>query len=321
MTFAFKLGPIPIRVHAWFFVIAALLGITRQEGPAGVALWSGALVAAALIHELGHALAARACGVALGVELPPLAMTTDQNLAELTPFRRALVSLAGPTASIALGVVATCTGPALRFAAPTLAAIAHYFAWLNLGWGALNLVPVLPLDGGYALLAILGRSRYGRGERLARLFSAGLAVVLGVGALLAHLGFPALLCGVLALQNARGLRARETEKEEMLARFYLSAAFEAAQRDDLRGGIEYCRHALLVSSNRDLRGDAVRLLAYAYVATGAWRPLVQLIESADADTMGDAELEKYERAARELGRVEEAAFIARCRSPQRDQPA
>jgi uncharacterized protein HemY len=68
-----------------------------------------------------------------------------------------------------------------------------------------------------------------------------------------------------------------------------------------------------MSSNDGLRKDAVRLLAYAYVAKGAWTPLVRLLESSGATVMDDAEIEKYERAALELGRAEDARRIAQLR--------
>jgi hypothetical protein len=227
--------------------------------------------------------------------------------------------------SIALGLLATRVSSMPALAHLTLAAALHHFGWVNLGWGILNLAPVLPLDGGYAVLAVVDRITPGRGERLVRLFSTALALVLASAALLAHLALPALLCGMIALQNARGLRAYEAERRrdqvEVFARLHLKAAFGAVERDDLSGGVEHCTRAFGMSSDAGLRKDAVRLLAYAYVNQGAWRPLVQLLEAEGTLAMDDAEIEKYERAARELGRLAEAGRIAQLRWPRPHQLA
>jgi hypothetical protein len=101
MTLAFRLGPIPVRIHVWFFVIAVLLGLTLQTTPMGVALWSASLLVAVVVHELGHAIVARAFGVHAGVELTPFAPTVDRRVAALSHLRRVAVSLAGPLASLA----------------------------------------------------------------------------------------------------------------------------------------------------------------------------------------------------------------------------
>jgi hypothetical protein len=191
----------------------------------------------------------------------------------------------------------------------------HHFTWINWGWGLLSLVPMLPFDGGYVLLAIAERFLRSRGEQRIRLVSVGFALALAIAALVAHLAFPALLCGFIALQNARALSARETERHEILARVYASAAYEAATRNDHGLAIQHCDTVLRLSSVEATRKDGVRLLAYSYAVVGAWRPLLDLLESGGSLALDDEELEKYERTARELGRIEDARRIAMLRCP------
>ncbi len=316
MLLAFKLGPIPVRIHAWFVIVAALLGLTINQSPLDVVLWSFAVVIAVFAHELGHAMAARAFGVAASVDLTPFAPTTERLLTQLTLLSRIIVALAGPTVSIALGTLATLARHRLDSGNPAIATAINHFAWINLSWGFLNLAPMLPFDGGHVLLALADRVTHGRGEQPIRLASAALALIVAVVALLAHLAFPALLCGIVAFQNARGLRAREAERREALARAHVMASFAAVERGDAAVGIAHCTAALRVSTDAGVRKDAVRLLAYAYATTGAWRHLLELLESGGATAMDDSELERFERAARELGRVDEAQRIARFRWPQ-----
>jgi hypothetical protein len=239
---------------------------------------------------------------------------TDLRLSGLGPLRRAVVALAGPIASLALGALATVACHWIAPARPTLAAAVHQLAWIGVGWGALNLIPILPFDGGYLLLAIADRVTGGRGEQPIRLGSAVLAVVLAIASLAAHSAFPALLCGLLALQNARALRARETESWDALARGHLTAGRAAIERDEVTVAIQHCVEARRMSSDPAVGSEAARLLAYAYALTGTWRSLVRLLESGGAVGMDDAELEKYERAARELGRVADAERIAQIRT-------
>src|SRR5579872_62297 len=105
MVLAFRFRPLPVRVHLWFLVVAAFLGLTLQHTPLDVALWGCGLLVAAFAHELAHALAARAFGVAAGVEMTPMGGAIDRRIGELSHGRRVIVSLAGPLASISLGAV------------------------------------------------------------------------------------------------------------------------------------------------------------------------------------------------------------------------
>ena len=92
----------------------------------------------------------------------------------------------------------------------------------------------------------------------------------------------------------------------------LKAAFAAMEREDTIATIRRCKTR---SARRDpqppapTRIDAIRLLAYAFAMTEAWAPLMQLLESGGA-SFADGELEKYQKAATELGRSDEARRIS-----------
>jgi hypothetical protein len=53
----------------------------------------------------------------------------------------------------------------------------------------------------------------------------------------------------------------------------------------------------------------MRLLAYAYATSDDWRNLMQLLETGGAGVMAEEELEKFRRAASELGRADDARRI------------
>ena len=48
----------PVRVHPFFWLVAALLGLGDGR-PQPVVIWVGVVFVSVLVHELGHALAAR----------------------------------------------------------------------------------------------------------------------------------------------------------------------------------------------------------------------------------------------------------------------
>ena len=68
------------------------------------------------------------------------------------------------------------------------------------------------------------------------------------------------------------------------------------------------------ASEPDVRRDALRLLAYAYAVSETWDALLPLLESAGALFLDDGEIAKYQAAALELGRADDARRIADLRT-------
>lgn len=127
---------------AWAWLVAVVGGL--------------GVYASLILHELGHALAARACRREVGgIQLWLLGGYTEVEDRQGPPSVELTMALAGPAVSLILaaeGLLAAAVLPASPMA--TLAAL---LGWANVGIAALNLVPVLPLDGGRALRAALQR--------------------------------------------------------------------------------------------------------------------------------------------------------------------
>src|ERR1700730_5183508 len=125
-------------------------------------LWSMAVVAALLsvaslyAHELAHALVARA----FGIPVRTISLFLLGGMAHITresPSPRAefLIALAGPAASLGVGVVAALLSWTLWGVAPPVAALGLWLATMNIPLAIFNLVPAYPLDGGRVLRAVL----------------------------------------------------------------------------------------------------------------------------------------------------------------------
>lgn len=205
--FRFSLFGIPVRVEPWFWLVMVLIGggigaRTREE-ILGVALFALAGFLSVLTHELGHALAGRLFGARSSITLHAMGGLAEFPGAWFTRGQSFVVTFAGPAVQILLGVAVFLAIPDLG----RLQSLAGHFwwalAWISVVWAVLNLVPVLPLDGGQMLHAVLGPQRV----RVTLWVSILCAVGLGAAAWMQFklLLFPILL-GYFAYQSWRRLQ-------------------------------------------------------------------------------------------------------------------
>lgn len=145
-------------------LLVAVLMFPSLQGP-GLSAGRSALVAlglglflilSVLVHELAHALVARA----FGARVDHIALTlwgghTQYRAERMPAIGSVLVSLAGPASN---GLLAAATGALGAIAAQgTVLSVAASFAtWLNVVLALFNLLPGLPMDGGRALESLLG---------------------------------------------------------------------------------------------------------------------------------------------------------------------
>jgi Zn-dependent protease len=209
-VFRFDLAGIPVLVQPWFFLTAALIG--PRDLP-GLALWLPVAFAGVLAHELGHAFAIRRFGFVPAIQLHGMGGVTGwRETLPLTPARKIAISAAGPGVGIALGLGALLAASALAPLGPTASRLVTFIVWVNLGWGVLNLLPVLPLDGGMIVAAVTGSLWAGRGVRIARWASLAICGILAVAALAVGWYWSAVIFGVLAFSNYQALRASRTQE-------------------------------------------------------------------------------------------------------------
>ena len=162
-----------------------------------------------MLHELGHAVAARRAGATAEISLDFLAgyasYTSKQPLSRRT---EAGIALAGPLTHITAGVavlLAMGVNPLVateRGETPASAAV----WWAGVAIGAFNLIPVLPLDGGNVVTSVLDHFAPGRARRWMMYAS----VAITVGAAIVFSFFPALrgfvvFLGLLVLMQLQGV--------------------------------------------------------------------------------------------------------------------
>ena len=144
-----------------------LLGLTQAKTFLSMAIavgvyammygwWFGlGLVVSIYIHEMGHVVWLRRYGIAATAPMfiPGFGAFVRLKQHPATAGEDARVGLAGPVWGAAAAVGALALGAGL--AQPTLIAIAHVGAWINL----FNLLPVWQLDGGRGFSALSRKQR------------------------------------------------------------------------------------------------------------------------------------------------------------------
>lgn len=201
---AFQLFGFPVRVDLSFFVVAAFLGM--NDNVRVWIMWIAVVFVSVLIHELGHAAAGRKYGLSPAIRLTMTGgLTSWAGGRRLHPRESILVSFAGPAAGFATGLLVLVLSTNLPLDAPYLRVAVGQLLWVNFGWGIINLIPVLPLDGGNIVRSGIHLVK-GFPDEITPLRVSVFVGALGVLVALANgFFFAAILSGFLAFQNYQAL--------------------------------------------------------------------------------------------------------------------
>jgi len=159
----FSLFGIPILIQPFFWITLVIIGGgLNANSPSSilrVGLFTIAGFVSILVHELGHALAARKFGARSEIVLQAFGGYAAYSGVRLTRPQSFLVTAAGPAIQILLGLAVFLALPHLPRMNPEGGYFITTLMGISIFWALLNLLPVLPLDGGRMLDAILGPER------------------------------------------------------------------------------------------------------------------------------------------------------------------
>ena len=154
----FRLLGFDVRIQSGFVVFMGLIVLLYANE---FGLWlAGSIAVLTLIHELGHAVAARRAGADAEISLGFLAgYASYRPTRPISRFQHAVISFAGPGIHIAVGLAALVALGADPFDVASVDDTPQTLAiwWAGPIIGAMNLIPVLPLDGGNIVLQGLDR--------------------------------------------------------------------------------------------------------------------------------------------------------------------
>ncbi len=142
-------GPIPLKIHPFFWVFAALIGWMSSGTLMGMLIWVGIILVSVIFHEFGHALTALFFKQKARIQLIALGGVTMFEGPKLKFWQQFLITFNGPLFGFFLFLFSTLL---LHFSWPPLfLKILKVTQIANLFWTVVNLLPVLPLDGGQLL--------------------------------------------------------------------------------------------------------------------------------------------------------------------------
>src|SRR4051794_16598800 len=140
------------------------------------------LFVSVLVHELGHSVVARL----YGVKVRSITLWLLGGMAQFDEMPRqrgaeAVVAIAGPIVSVAVGLLCGLVLKALPPSAVPARFVFTYLAYMNVSLAVFNMIPALPLDGGRVLRSLLAlRMTHLRATQVAAGVSRVLAVLLGL---------------------------------------------------------------------------------------------------------------------------------------------
>lgn len=216
------------------FVFYLVQGNSIASALVGVSLIL-AVFGCVVLHELGHALAARRFDVATrDITLYPIGGVARLQRIPDEPMREFWIAIAGPAVNLAIAgilfVLLVARGAEMAFT--QIQSVQSDFLvtlmWLNLILVAFNLLPAFPMDGGRVLRALLAtRLNYARATEIASSVGQGMAILFGmIGVIYFNpiLLFIAIFVYIGAQQEARQAMLRTaiegiTVGQAMMTRF------------------------------------------------------------------------------------------------------
>src|SRR3984893_8215577 len=198
MRWSFKvarIGGIDVRIHVTFFLLLALFAsfYSAQGGFYGtikVLIFCLLVFLCVLLHELGHAFAAKAYGIrTVDITLLPIGGVARMERMPEKPAQELVVAIAGPLVNVVIAstllFVLAVTGD-LDFGElmdPTRFNAMWALLYTNVMMVLFNLIPAFPLDGGRVLRALLAtRFSYERATQIAATVGQALALLMGIWA-------------------------------------------------------------------------------------------------------------------------------------------
>ena len=221
-------GRIPITIYPTFWILAALIAVLFGEGDfLKMFIWVGVIFVSVLFHEFGHALTALCFGRNPRIELVAMGGLTYHDGEKLPFWKQFLITLNGPVFGfiIVIAVYLLKDIPALStgYAGQLLLQILV----VNIIWTVVNLLPVLPLDGGQLLRIVLEKFFDVKGLRYAFLLSSILSLAFCLILFLTQNFLAGAVFFLFAFENFDNFRksrfVRDSDRSDECKKIFLEA--------------------------------------------------------------------------------------------------
>lgn len=302
----FGLFGFQIHIQPGFWLFSLLLVGLWRHNLADSLLFMAIVFVSILVHELGHAFAARRAGLTPVIVIHAFGgITRWIPLDPLTRGRAIAIAMAGPAAGIlvaALSAGALIWLPRLapQLGTPRLGLFLTTLGQLNGLWSVLNLLPMLPFDGGQILAQLLGPKRRMMAARISLvvgLIAAGLMFRMKLPTAAVVFALAAVAQYVMTNRAARKIAAIDEARVELL----LKQARQALDRGDTETAEKAAEAIIGLSPVPLQRREAAEIFTWAALGQGQHHkirrvldiltaaPLDPLLQAAILEADGDAE--------------------------------
>ncbi|HZR78383.1 MAG TPA: site-2 protease family protein [Chthoniobacterales bacterium] len=253
-----RIAGIQLRIHVTFVLLIAWLAL----GSASATIFVLLLFLCVVLHEFGHALAAKA----YGINTPDITLLPIGGVARLEripeePKQELVIAAAGPavTAIIAMSlfvVIAARGATAFQLPIPSDDLVRNLFK-INIWLLLFNLIPAFPMDGGRVLRALLAtRLSYARATQVAATVGQAFAFFFGIVGLFGVPGLfqanPFLIFIAFFVYLGASQEAALAQMRDVSRRFPVSSAMVREFRTLVEGAtLEEAVDALLATSQHD----------------------------------------------------------------------
>jgi len=255
-----RIAGIQLRIHITFLLIIAWLafGYYAQGGSAVAAsrvIFVLLLFLCVVLHEFGHAFAAKA----FGINTPDITLLPIGGVARLErmpeePVQELIIAVAGPLVNVVIAIGLFVAGGSQALLNPSTVeggGLVAQLLTINIILVLFNLLPAFPMDGGRVLRALLAtRMSYARATQVAATVGQGFAFVFGFLGLFGP--NPFLLFIALFVYIGASQEAALAQMKDVSRRFPVSSAMVREFRTlTENASLQEAVDALLATSQHD----------------------------------------------------------------------
>src|SRR5438034_6161257 len=252
----FRIAGIQLRIHVTFLLLIGWLafGYYAEGGSAAAAsrvLVILLLFVCVVLHEFGHAFAAKA----FGINTPDITLLPIGGVARLErmpeePIQELIIAAAGPAVNLIIAFCLFITGGSFVYPPTAASSLNDVLLSINIILLLFNLLPAFPMDGGRVLRALLAtRLSYARATQVAASIGQGFAFVFGFIGLIWN---PFLIFIALFVYIGASQEAALAQMKDVSRRFPVSSAMVREFRTlSENASLQEAVDALLATSQHD----------------------------------------------------------------------
>ncbi|HUD01631.1 MAG TPA: M50 family metallopeptidase, partial [Rhabdochlamydiaceae bacterium] len=227
-------GRIPITIYPTFWILAALIAILFGEGDfLKMFIWVAVIFVSVLFHEFGHALTALLFGRNPRIELVAMGGLTYHDGDKLPYWKQFFITLNGPVFGFMIVVAVYLLRDIPSLSSGYAGQLLLQILVVNVIWTVVNLMPILPLDGGQLLRLTLEKFFAYKGLRYAFLWSAILSLGFCLILFLTQNFLAGAVFFLFAFENFDNYRksrfVRESDHRDELKKIFLEAEMNLRQ--------------------------------------------------------------------------------------------